>query len=156
MTETMTMEELSKKLGKIDFCMFNTNAGSGTINSRPMSNNGDVEYDGDSWFFSYEDTRKVSEIGRDSDVTLTFTAPPSLLGKPGIFIAVNGEARLVRDKTQFEAHWVKDLDRWFPDGVDTPGILLIKVSARTIEYWDGEDNGRIDLPATDAVAAGAV
>lgn len=156
MTDTMAMEELSKKLGKIDFCMFNTNGGSGTINSRPMSNNGDVEYDGDSWFFSYEDTRKISEIGRDSGVTLTFTAPPSLLGKPGIFIAVTGEARLFRDKTQFEAHWVKDLDRWFPDGVDTPGIVLIKVSARTIDYWDGEDNGRIDLPATDAVAAGAV
>lgn len=156
MAETMTLDELSKKLGKIDFCMFNTNGGSGTINSRPMSNNGDVEYDGDSWFFSYDDTRKITEIGRDSEVTLTFTSPPSLLGKPGIFIAVNGEARLVRDKTQFEAHWVKDLDRWFPDGVDTPAILLIKVSARTIEYWDGEENGRIDLPATDAVSAGPV
>jgi len=72
-----------------------------------MSNNGDVEYDGDSWFFSYEDTRKISEIGRDSSVTLTFTALPSLLGKPGIFIAATGEARLGRDKTQFEAHWMK-------------------------------------------------
>jgi hypothetical protein len=29
MAETMTIEELSKKLGKIDFCMFNTNGGSG-------------------------------------------------------------------------------------------------------------------------------
>lgn len=144
---TMTMEELSKKLGKIDFCMFNTNGGSGRISSRPMSNNGDVEYDGDSWFFSYEDTRKVGEIGRDAVVTLTFTAPPSLLGKPGIFIAVNGEATLIRDKARFEAHWVTDLDRWFPDGIDTAGIVLIKVSARTIEYWDGEENGRIKLPS---------
>lgn len=156
MAEAMTMEELSKKLGKIDFCMLNTNGGSGTINSRPMSNNGDVEYDGDSWFFSYEDTKKISEIGRDSGVTITFTAPPSLLGKPGIFIAVTGEARLVRDKTQFEAHWVKDLDRWFPDGVNTPGIVLMKVSAKTIDYWDGEDNGRIDLAGADTVASGAI
>jgi general stress protein 26 len=156
MTDTMTMEELSKKLGKIDFCMFNTNGGSGRINSRPMSNNGDVEYDGDSWFFSYEDTRKTSEIGLDSAVTLTFTAAPSLLGKPGIFIAVNGEASLISDTAQFEAHWVKDLDRWFPDGIETPGIVLIKVAARTIDYWDGEDNGRIEIAAADAVAAGAV
>jgi general stress protein 26 len=156
MSDTMTMEELSKKLGKIDFCMFNTNGESGRINSRPMSNNGDFEYDGDSWFFSYEDTRKISEIRRDSGVTLTFTAPPSLLGKPGIFIAVDGEASLVTDKAQFEAHWVKDLDRWFPDGIDTPGIVVIRVSARAIDYWDGEANGRIDLSAADAVAAGAV
>jgi general stress protein 26 len=149
---TMTIEELSKKLSKIDFCMFNTKGDLGRINSRPMSNNGDVEYDGDSWFFSYEDTRKVSEINRDTGVTLTFTAPPSILGKPGIFIAVDGEASLIRDKSQFEAHWTKDLDRWFPDGIDTPGIVLIKVSAKSIEYWDGEDNGHIDLPEDDPVA----
>lgn len=153
---TMTMEELSKKLAKIDFCMLNTNGGSGRISSRPMSNNGDVEYDGDSWFFSYEDTEKVSEISRDSGVALTFTAPPSILGKPGIFIAIDGEASLIRDKALFEKHWVKDLDRWFPKGIDTVGILLIKVSARAVEYWDGEDNGRIEMSSVDAVFRGAV
>ncbi len=155
MSATMSMEELSTKLGKIDFCMFNTN-GLGRIVSRPMSNNGDVEYDGDSWFFSYDDTKKVSDINRDTGVTLTFTAPPSLLGKPGIFIAVDGEASLIRDKAQFEEHWVKDLERWFPEGIDTTGLILIRISARSIEYWDGEDNGRIDLPSVDAVAGGAV
>jgi general stress protein 26 len=155
MSTTMTMEELSKKLGKIDFCMFNTK-GSDAIVTRPMSNNGDVEYNGDSWFFSYEATKKVRDIERDAGVTLTFTAPPSLLGKPGIFIAVDGQASLIRDKAHFEEHWAKDLDRWFPQGIDTPGIVLIKVSAKTIEYWDGEDNGRINMPAVDAVAEGAV
>lgn len=153
---TMTMKELAEKLSKIDFCMFNTDGGSGKINSRPMSNNGDVEYDADSWFFSYEDTRKVAEIDRNTRVALTFTAPPSLLGKPGIFIAIDGEASLIRDEAQFEEHWVKDLDRWFTAGIDTPGIILIKVSARTVEYWDGEENGRIDLPSANTVARGAV
>ncbi|OLP62554.1 pyridoxamine 5'-phosphate oxidase [Xaviernesmea oryzae] len=152
---TMSMEDLSKKISKIDFCMFNTQGGSGMINSRPMSNNGDVEYDGDSWFFSYENTKKVSEIDRDAGVTLTFTAPPSMLGKPGIFVAVYGKASLIRDKAQFEAHWVKDLDRWFPEGIDTPGIVLIKVSANTIEYWDGEDNGRIDLVTAGTLTGSA-
>lgn len=152
----MTMKELSKRLSKIDFCMFNTNGGSGTINSRPMSNNGDVEYDGDTWFFSYEDTKKVIEIGRDAGVAITFTEPPSFLGKPGIFIAIDGQATLIRDKAQFEKHWVKGLDRWFPEGIDTPGILLVKVSARAIEYWDGEDNGQIDVSARDAGNEGAL
>jgi general stress protein 26 len=45
-----------------------------------MSNNGDVEYEGNSWFFSFEDTRKISEIRTIADVSLTFTEPPSLLG----------------------------------------------------------------------------
>ena len=53
MTNTMSVEELSKKLSKFDFWMFNTNAPD-RIASRPMSNNGYVEYEGDLWFFSYE------------------------------------------------------------------------------------------------------
>jgi general stress protein 26 len=107
------------------------------------------------WFFSYEDTRKVSEIERDRRVSLTFTAPPSILGKPGIFIVVDGESSLIRDKSQFERHWLNELDRWFPDGINTPGILLIKVAARAIEYWDGDENGRIALPGVTAAAQGA-
>ncbi|MBY4590200.1 MULTISPECIES: pyridoxamine 5'-phosphate oxidase family protein [Rhizobium] len=142
----MTLEDLSSQLKKIDFCMLSTNAGSGRISARPMSNNGDVEYDGDSWFFSYEDSRKITEIEGIDMVSLTFTAPPSLLGKPGIFIAVEGVASLVRDKAAFEDHWVPDLERWFPEGVDTPGIVLIKVSASSIRYWDGEENGEVTLP----------
>ncbi|MBB3523424.1 pyridoxamine 5'-phosphate oxidase family protein [Rhizobium sp. BC49] len=143
---SMTLEDLSSQLKKIDFCMLSTNAGSGRISARPMSNNGDVEYDGDSWFFSYEDSRKITEIEGIDMVSLTFTAPPSLLGKPGIFIAVEGVASLVRDKAAFEDHWVPDLERWFPEGVDTPGIVLIKVSASSIRYWDGEENGEVTLP----------
>lgn len=147
---SMTLEDLSSHLKKIDFCMFSTNAGSGRISSRPMSNNGDVEYDGDSWFFSYEDSRKIAEIEGMEKVSLTFTAPPSLFGKPGIFVAINGVAALVRDKAAFEKHWVADLKRWFPNGTDTPGIVLIKVSAVSIHYWDGEENGEITLSGTSA------
>ncbi|TBY29220.1 pyridoxamine 5'-phosphate oxidase [Rhizobium leguminosarum bv. viciae] len=145
---SMTLEDLSSQLKKIDFCMLSTNAGSGRISARPMSNNGDVEYDGDSWFFSYEDSRKITEIEGVGTVSLTFTAPPSLLGKPGIFIAVEGVASLVRDKAALEEHWIPDLERWFPDGVDTPGIVLIKVSASSIRYWDGEENGEVVLPGS--------
>jgi general stress protein 26 len=140
-----TLEDLASQIKKIDFCMLSTNDGSGRISTRPMSNNGDVEYDGDSWFFSYEDSRKISEIERNANVSLTFTAAPSLLGKPGIFIAVDGQTSLVRDKSAFEEHWVSGLDRWFPQGVETPGLVLIKVSASLLHYWDGEENGDVTL-----------
>ncbi len=136
----MSLEELSEKMRKIDFCMLSTAEGDGHMSTRPMSNNGDVEYDGDSWFFSYEDTRKVTAIGRNPAVSLSLSAPPSLLGKPGIFVVISGRASIVKDKETFKDHWVKDLERWFENGVDTPGLVLIKVHASRIEYWDGEDN----------------
>lgn len=144
MSETL-LADIARKLKKIDFCMMSTHGGSGAITNRPMSNNGDVEYDGDSWFFSYTDTNKVADIGRDAKVTLSFTEPPSLLGKPGMFISIEGEASLVRDKAQFEEHWVPDLDRWFTQGADTPGLVLIRVQGKRVQYWDGEENGTILL-----------
>lgn len=142
---TMTLQDLSKKMQKIDFCMMSTLAATGAISTRPMSNNGDVDYDGDTWLFSYRDTRKVAEITADPRVTLTFSAPPSLLGKPGIFIALEGKATLIDDRDAFAAHWISDLDRWFPQGIDTPGLVLIQVRAAIAQYWDGEDNGRIPI-----------
>lgn len=142
---TMTLPELSKKMQKIDFCMMCTLGSTGPISTRPMSNNGDVDYDGDTWLFSYRDTRKVKDIAADPRVTLTFSAPPSLLGKPGIFIALEGKASLIDDKEAFKAHWNDSLDRWFPQGVDTPGVVLIQVHADLAHYWDGEDAGTLRL-----------
>lgn len=135
----MTLADLSDKMRKIDFCMLSTQEAHG-VSTRPMSNNGDVEYDGDSWFFSFEDTRKVAAIVRDPKVALSLSAPPSLLGKPGLFVAIEGEASVIKDKAEFEKHWVKDMERWFTEGVDTPKLVLIKVHAGRIEYWDGEEN----------------
>jgi general stress protein 26 len=142
---SMTLPEIARKLKKIDFCMMSTHGGSSVITNRPMSNNGDVDYDGDSWFFSFEDTRKVADIARDPQVTLAFTEPPSLLGKPGVFISIEGEARISKDKAQFEDHWVPDLDRWFTEGADTPGLVLIQVRGKRVQYWDGEENGTLTL-----------
>ena len=141
----MSLSELSEKMRNIDFCILSTREERGGVSSRPMSNNGDVEYDGDSWFFSFEDTRKVAAIRRDPRVSVSLSAAPSLLGKPGIFIAIEGEASVIRDRQAFEEHWVKDLDRWFEDGVDTPGLVLIKVHADRIEYWDSEENEVVDV-----------
>jgi hypothetical protein len=52
-------------------------------------------------------------------------------------------SELIRDKAEFEAHWTKGLERWFEDGVDTPGLVLIKVHANRIHCWDGENEGEV-------------
>ncbi len=139
----MTVHDLSEKMAKIDFAMLSTKTDNGAVASRPMSNNGDVDYDGDSYFFSYDSARTVSDVGRDPQVGLTFTGSRGLLGNPPFFIGIEGKAEIIRDKGAFETHWTKGLERWFEQGVDTPGMVLIKVHAERIHYWDGEDGSEV-------------
>jgi general stress protein 26 len=141
----LTLKDLSQKMKSIDFAMLLTHAEGGQIAGRPMSNNGDVEYDGDSYYFTSEETHTVGEVERDPNVTLSFQGNKGLLGKPPLMIAIEGKASLVRDKAAFVAHWTKDLERWFSDGVDTPGLVMVRVRATRIHYWDGEDQGELTL-----------
>lgn len=141
----MTITDLAQRMRRIDFGMLSTRTEGGAFASRPMSNNGEVEYDGTSYFFSYDSARTIGDIERDRQVGLTFTGSAGLLGKPPLFVAVEGNAELVRDKSAFAERWTKELDRWFPQGVDTPGLILIKVSAERIHYWDGMDEGEIPV-----------
>ncbi len=139
----LTLHELSRKMAKLDFAMLATRSATGVLSARPMSNNGDVEYQGDSYFFAYRDSRKVSDLRADAAVTLSYTGAAGMLGGPPLFVGVEGRAALIEDKAEFEAHWTKDLDRYFPQGIDTPGIVMIAVRADRIRYWDGGDEGEI-------------
>jgi general stress protein 26 len=139
----MTLSELSKKMSDIDFAMLLTRGSNGAIAGRPMSNNGDVEYDGDSYFFTFETSHTVGDIQRDPMVSLSFAGAKGLLGKRPLFIAVEGKAELIHDKDAFAEHWTKGLDHWFKNGINTPGVVLIKVRASRIHYWDGEEDGEV-------------
>lgn len=140
---SLTLPDIAKEMKHIDLLMLSTFAENGAIAARPMSNNKDVDYDGDSFFFALDDTTVVTDIARNPTVSLSLQGSKGLLGKPPIFIAVEGRGELIRDKAAFEAHWVSDLERWFEQGVDTPGLVLIKVHASLVHYWDGEDEGEI-------------
>lgn len=141
----MSLHDLSEQMRDIDFTMLFTRSEDGSAAGRPMSNNGDVEYQGDSFFFSYEQTRLIADIERDTHVSMSLQGNKGLLGQPPLFIAVEGEAEVIRDKHRFEEHWQKNLQRWFPEGVDTSGLVMIKVAARRIHWWNREDQGEIVL-----------
>lgn len=129
----------------IDFVMLNTHAEGGQIAGRPMSNNRDVEYDGDSWFFVEQDSRTFADVSRDPKVSLSAQGAEGLLGKPPLFLSIEGRAKIVQDQAALAQHWTKDLERWWPDGPETPGIALMKVHAERIHYWNGEDEGEVAL-----------
>jgi hypothetical protein len=71
--------------------------------------------------------------------------PGTGLFSKGIYVAVEGAAELIRDKATFKQHWTSDLDKWFDDGVDTPGIVLIRGKAKRVTCWKGREEGEVEL-----------
>jgi general stress protein 26 len=83
-------------------------------------------------------------------VSLGFQGKVGMLGMKPVFVSIEGTARLIQDKAQFEAHWTTDLERWFKDGIDTPGLTLIQVHGTRAHYWNGEEQGELVLDAAIA------
>ena len=90
-----TLKKLAERMAGIDIAILSTHTEGGQIANRPMSNNGDVEYDGTSYYFTYEQARTVSDIQRDPNVGLGFTSEGGIFSK-GIYVAVEGRARADR------------------------------------------------------------
>ena len=133
----------------IDIAALTTRDAAGNLVSRPMSTR-EMDENGGIWFFTLDDTQMVSDLARDSSVGLTYQGKAGLLGlvgAPGMFIHVEGTARLIHDKLLFAKHWDDSMARWFKQGIDTPGMVLIEVEAKRIHYWDGEDSGEVALRA---------
>jgi general stress protein 26 len=141
----MSLEDISEKMRDIDFAILSTRTDSGAIAARPMSNNRQVEYDGDNFFFTLQDTGSIRDITGDPNVGLSFQGKSGALGMKPFFITIEGRAELIRDKDQFADHWTSDLDEWFKDGIDTPELVLIKVHASRLHYWDGYREGEVKV-----------
>ncbi len=114
----------------IDFTMLTTRDDHGHLVSRPMSTR-EMDAAGDIWFFTSDDTKKVDEVEADHDVGLSY-----LDAKGMRFVSVAGTARIVHDRARMEELYTPSLDVWFEDGLDTPGIALLRVTPRETEFWE--------------------
>lgn len=86
----------------------------------------------------------IAQIEQNAKVALGYSTEGGILSS-AIYIAVEGQAQLIRDKAEFKRHWTPDLDRWFEKGVDTPDLVLISVRAERIKLWERNDERELVL-----------
>ena len=139
-TKSTATRKVAKLMRDLDFCMFTTHAGRGGFHARPMSNNGEVEFDGDVWFFSAADSRKVREIKANPTVHLAYADLEDWR-----FVSMTGRAQVIRDPEKKAELWMDDLERWFDDGPDSEGIVLIKVTPSLVSYWTRSGSGDLRI-----------
>ena len=128
-TRQDAIKKLNDLIESIDFAMLTTIDG-GVLRSRPMSTQ-DFEFDGDLWFFTSSKTHKIEEIEKDNRVNVSYAAPES-----NTYVSVSGTAEIVKDQAKIDEYWNPILKAWFPEGKDSPDLVLLKVVVEQAEYWD--------------------
>jgi general stress protein 26 len=136
----LSAKMLTKVMKDIDFCMMTTNGARGRLHSRPMSNNRNVDWDGETWFFSYADSGQVKELKKDSSVSLSYAVPEQIL-----FVSLAGKGEIVKDNAKKKELWYDELERWFPEGPEDKKVVLIKVDAKLAHYWGKDGEGELAL-----------
>ena len=125
------LQKLRELVKDIDFCMLTTLDETGNLHSRPMSSNGDIDQNGDIWFFTSASSHKVSQIEKLPKVNVSFADPDNQH-----YISISGTAHLVRDRDKIEELWRPEFKMWFPKGKDDPDVALLRISLEKAEYWD--------------------
>ena len=143
MTETQGREAIAKIAGmlkKIDLCQFATRGEGGQLHSRPMSNNSQVDFDGDSWFFAPSDGRLIAELKADPSAVTAYRD-----GQNYTFISVSGRVSIETDPELKKRHWLDELKQWFPNGPEDSNVSLIRLEAEHADWWGEQGDGSADL-----------
>lgn len=133
------VKKLADMVSGIRIAMLTTLDEQGILHSRPMATQ-QVDFDGDFWFFTDDTAPKSIQIQKESHVNLAYSRPDEHR-----FVSVAGRAQLVHDKQKMNELWSPLYKTWFPQGLDTPHICLIKVSVDHAEYWDTKSSAMVHL-----------
>ena len=124
------VSKLVDKIKDIRIAMMTTIEHGQELHSRPMYTN-TPDDDGTLWFFTEQDSSKVSEVQQDRHVNLGYSKPDD-----NLYVAITGTAQVVTDRAKIKQLWSEGLRGWFPKGSDDPNIALLKVTIDKGEFWD--------------------
>lgn len=129
--ERPNFDKVASLIEEIKFAMLTTVGPDGALHSRPMSTM-QVDRDGCLWFFTGRHSGKVSDLDESQfEVNLAYARTDKQ-----DYLSVAGTAEVVDDREKMKQLWTPWIKPWFPDGVDDPELVLLKVTVHDAEYWD--------------------
>jgi general stress protein 26 len=125
------VQKLRELVKDIRIAMLTTVRGPGAMSARPMAVT-ETEFDGDLYFLTKQNSKKVLEISKDDRVSVSMSDP-----RHDRYIVLSGKAELIADKITIRGLWQPAFKAWFPEGLDDPEILGLRVNVEEAEYWEG-------------------
>ena len=127
MSDAGSISKVTDNINDSHIGMFTTVNEEGALVSRPLAVQ-EVKDDGDMWFFTSANTSQVAHIRANPAVNVSF-------GQRTEWVSVAGTAEVVTDRQLIHEMWNQVVEAWFPDGPDTPEVVLLHVDSDSAEYW---------------------
>jgi general stress protein 26 len=113
----------------------------GLLESRPMSPLEMCEQ-GAIWFLTDPNSHKVKHL---QVMNLGFSDEPK-----STYVSISGHGEIVDDRTRIESLWTPFARPWFPDGVDSSNLALLKFVPHSAEFWDAPNSKMVRMLAMTA------
>ncbi len=134
--KTLELTQLGDLVEDMMVCMLTTVDDGGVMVSRPMSPQQMCEQ-GAFWFLTDPNSTKVKHL---QVMNLAFSNESQ-----GTYVSVSGHGEIVTDQTRIESLWTPFARPWFPDGVDSSNLGLLKFVPHVAEYWDAPNSKMVRM-----------
>jgi general stress protein 26 len=133
-TEPQTRADLAHVASLIDdipIAMLTNVEADGALASRPMAVL-EMDAQGALWFFTDLRSAKVEHL---RVVNLSFSDIAR-----GTYVSLSGRGEVDTDRGRITRLWTPAAEPWFPDGVDSSALALLKFVPDAADYWDAPNS----------------
>ena len=128
-----------KRIKDIRYAMLTTLDDDGSLTARPMTTP-QKEFSGSLWMFTSRSSPPAMAVSTSPTVGLQYTDHGS-----DTYVSLSGDASLEHDRARMEALWSPMVKAWFPQGLDDPDLVMIRVDVYKAEYWDVKESKPVQL-----------
>lgn len=129
-------EKVLQLLQSFDDVMLVTHGIGSAFDARPMRI-ASIDKNCNVWFLSESDG-KIAELKNNSHATIIAE------DKNNCWLSVAGTIDIKNDNELIKSLWKDDFLKWFPQGLESPGIRVLQFNSERAEYWDQRKDHKIE------------
>ena len=133
MTDDTDLETIRSIIDAAKVAVLTTTSPSGELHSRPLAVLDDV-FEGSIWFFTQDPSPKSEDIAANPEVNVAYADSKG-------YLSIAGTATIEHNPTRIDQLWNPMAEAWFENGRDDPSVALLRVDARSAEYWSSDKPG---------------
>lgn len=130
-----SMSELLEVIKVGDIAMLTTIDENHILSSRPMETCY-INQEGEIFFFSTLDKHLSEELEVDVHVNVNYC-----FDADQEYVSISGNSTMYSSKEDIASFWQEKFQRWIPDGLDDPNLILLKIIPHRAEYW--QENSKL-------------